>query len=287
MCRAFLLQGKDVEKFPYLMHYFVNSVNKGNNDGFFLMIGDKINIRTMRFSQLLDFMYDNRELIDSEEIVAGHARLSTNIVSHKYIHGWNMNGYYCMHNGMNSITNGHGNDSWDFFNTVFRGQCRHENVLDRFYDEMVYRGYGAYIMVNPGREEYLLSAYEYTDLYCHLINNELVLINSNDDIHVFDGNLYVQMVSKYNKFGLCFKDKHDKQINCDVPIVDSDSSFKLSDSVVKIYKDDDGEYKRVLRSLPDYSYNDNSKKYWYDDEYYDEYYDEKYRRQLQGHIGGF
>jgi len=262
MCRAFLMYGK-AKKFPYLLTYFVNSFNNGNTDGYFLGISDKVNIRTMSFAELLNFMDNNRELIDNEELVYGHARLATNAVCEDNIHGWNLNGFYCFHNGINDIKDDENdNDSWDFFKYVFRGQCKTSVVWERFIDEVNDRGNGAYFMVNPSRNIIMIAGTT-INVNIHLINKNLVLFNSNDDIHSFDEKLMVKRKHVYEIFGLEFYETRDSPLRYDKPDISSDIKAELDYEALCIYRDEETDSFQSLSMglIRGYKYNNYHREY--------------------------
>jgi hypothetical protein len=208
-------------------------------------------------------MQDNKELIDKEEIVYGHARLATNRVCKKHIHGWNLNGWYCFHNGINDIKDENNeNDSWDFFKYVFRGQCKTEKVWERFIEEINERGNGAYFMVNPSKEIYMMAGTS-INVNVHLINKNLVMINSNDDIHDFDEKLSVKRKITYDYFGLEFFETKEVPLEYDKPKITSDIKSELDYEALCIYRDKDtGKYFSFSVELQrGYKYNCYNKEY--------------------------
>jgi hypothetical protein len=127
MCRAFALMRKagskitETEQFSVFASLFYNSYAAGNRDGYAVVADGRTIIRTLDASVAFAELFKHRAEIGNAGIVIGHARMATHgEVSERYIHLWDMQGYFCCHNGVVNTTGLALNDSLDFFKSVNR-----------------------------------------------------------------------------------------------------------------------------------------------------------------------
>ena len=104
----------------------ISSHHKKNKDGYAIMFSDfkrTRRMRTLNFSEFIDFVLQNKQNIMNSRIVHLHLRLSTNIVTQKFVHLWKISDFYCSHNGMlyNNYDLKKMNDSLLFFTKIFFG----------------------------------------------------------------------------------------------------------------------------------------------------------------------
>lgn len=244
MCRAFLLLGGGKLAYKVLLNYTVNSYENRNSDGFFIKIDNKTN-RTLDFAKYIDFIVKNENAIKESKLIAGHLRLATNKVCKDNIHGWGFkySGYTfnCYHNGVNSIKNRkNSNDSFDFFEAVFE-RAKRKKLINALREEIEERGSGAYFIVN---DKYIILASVNHEINVHLLNNQLLCINSNDDIHNIKQT--VTIIRNIKKFGFQFRKKHN--ISFDEKI-SSDGLYTFNDKIVILAYNDKKKYYEKIKEV--------------------------------------
>lgn len=214
MCRAFLAIRLDDQDETVknqkgaALNYMLNSRNKGNHDGFFAGIHtDKP--EAIRELDLMPVM----KWIDSTELTRvfhGHARAANRGgVLQKYVHGWTFRDYMCTHNGTVDIDNQweqDANDSFTFYRAIFSEKVWNPNIETfvnniKDFTEKYVTGHGVFFMTNEKNTIVLSLGRE---VCMNLINGNLLLLNSNNDIHEF-----TESVSVENKFIYDSKNKKD------------------------------------------------------------------------------
>jgi hypothetical protein len=249
MCRLFYIgkvgdQEVGATGYGVALNYMIHANEKGNKDGYALQEDNNI-YRTMDWGNMVARFRDHMEEIKHSHRLAGHARYSTNEINKKWIHGWDFHGYKCYHNGVLDQKNKdkHANDSYEFFENVFASEK--PEMLDKI-KEVVSKtgGYGALMMVGP-TDTYIVSIGH--QIHIHLINDDLLVINSNDDIH---GGLTERITfttpGKFDWFGLKFKDNKEETRTLGMNIV-KDLHTSIEDAVLKLNSRNEPEWKKTIK----------------------------------------
>ena len=121
--------------FPYttlfrsdtLIHLVHNSYEHGNKDGYFVQYFSDWDdediapfIRTMDYEEYLNWIKSHKKEINRANQIIGHLRMATHGIGERFVHGWNMDGMSCIHNGVISLSPQRAsvNDSLDFFKAM-------------------------------------------------------------------------------------------------------------------------------------------------------------------------
>ena len=216
MCRAIymkkLTEGVNKNMFGLTLNYVVNSYNKRNNDGFFIKFGDS-ELRTMDYNQFIEFIVQNKELINESQEIMIHLRLATHGRGKECVHGWELRGYNCFHNGVIEIENKLiEDDSLDFFTEVTRDKKVLKNIKKAIKKRT---GSGAFFMIGKNKS-YIFSKRH--DINIHLINKNIITINSNDDIHDFVEDIEIESEKPVDAFGLSFSGTKTTEIKTELDI---------------------------------------------------------------------
>lgn len=232
------------------INYAINAYKKGNRDGFAIMwnYNNKENVyRTLNFNKFVDYIMNNKDQIDSAKYVFGHLRQSTTgSVEKEGIHLWKFGGeYYCGHNGVNDVVKVNNiSDSYDFFEQVFTDN---NNIINGLKRELEFRGGGAYFLISHN-EKFLFGVNNFTKVNLHLINDKLLVVNSNDDIHEFNDDLEYETTRKIWKFGIKFREKATQKVNVEPMKIKKDLTRSLDRGIKVVEKKGKG-YKSYTVTL--------------------------------------
>ena len=195
--------------YPLTLNYLLNSHNKGNKDGYFVRF-DKTEIRTTDFNVALNFVLEHKEEINNSTKVLIHARMATHGGS-EFVHGWELGGYRCFHNGVMELKDKTiQNDSLDFFKTVTKNKKTVKNIKREIKERT---GSGAFFMIGKDTS-YIFSKNH--DINIHLLNRNIVVFNSNDDVHKFEDVVIDVSNEKVIAFGLEFPSVKTQKIDAKV-----------------------------------------------------------------------
>lgn len=245
MCRVFYtgaLKGEIGENgYNIFLNYFNNAI-KENKDGFSFYNGANAEIRTLDKTHALNGLNLMREDLIKSNFIAGHCRLSTNSVKSDYIHGWNFNGFRCYHNGILRMKReNNGNDSLDFFTEIFKKKGGIIKAIKKTIKHDLQYGWGAFMFVSP-TTKILLAINKECDI--HIINNELLTVVSNPDIHKFKDSIDYKNKENVNIMGLKFKRQCKKSIPSKVNISD-DLTARINDCLI-ILSDEN----KIVKNIP-------------------------------------
>jgi len=190
MCRCYNVVVKDnadIKVSDIVINYAINSY-QGNRDGFFIEFDNKF-IRTLDFTEYMKFILNHRNEIDESKSVHAHLRACTHGgVNHKWIHGWRFKSFYCSHNGVLHTyrkIKEFQNDSYTFFYNVFTCANSINKIIKNSKEllEDIFGGSGVFIMTNSRYSIYISFN---KDIHLHLLNDSVLCVLSQDDIHKFE-----------------------------------------------------------------------------------------------------
>lgn len=279
MCRAILIknlkQEKDENIFGIVLNYTINSMNKGNRDGAFINF-DGQELKTLDNKEFINFLLLNRDNLNKAKSVMLHLRMSTNKVSEEFIHGWKYDNYTCYHNGVIELKNKSAiNDSLDFFNSIFKQN--NELNKEKLQKELNKRwGSGAFFFVDDFDKDTAIVSKEHK-MNFHLINNTLVVINSNDDVHDFDSEIELKEEKDTFDFGklrLINEANRYKIISCKVDI-ESDYSTEIYNEIVWLSEGVPKLKEKLKFKTKQYGYYSNKKYTDWDSGEWEDYKEEE------------
>lgn len=234
MCRAAFIQklkeGENTNLFPLTLSYLLNSHNKGNKDGYFIRF-DTTEIRTTDFNLAYNFVVENEKGINNSKKIMLHARMGTHGTGAEFVHGWKKEAFSCYHNGIIELKDKTIlNDSLDFFNEVTKNKKTIKNIKREIKERT---GSGAFFMIGDD-VSFIFSKNH--DINIHLINRDIIVINSNDDIHEFNDTLLNVGEEKIIKFGLEFTTTKTEKISLKLDIQE-DLLMSFQNELMVIGKD--------------------------------------------------
>jgi len=258
----------DKNTFGIVMNYVVNSYNRGNKDGFYIKFENN-EIRTLDYQKFLDFIIDNQEQINDSKDVNLHLRMATHGKGEDCIHGWNFGDYDCYHNGVVQIKNKKiPNDSYDFFKSVDKGNLK--KTIKAIKSELKTRtGTGAFFMIDKSKNNSFIFSKNHT-INVHLINDNIISINSNDDVHKFEPEIELESTGKKEIWGLEFDTEESELFDLGL-LIEEDLVVSFDNCILII--DQNGVKQVIEMDFPSYKHYN---RYW--DKYDDEWYSEKKRK---------
>ncbi len=210
MCRAFCAIAANDSKqtkanmMGIALNYMYNGEDKNNEDGFFFSStaddGKVTSDRTMFIGNMLEFISKS----PVSRIFHGHARAANRGGAvHEFIHGWDIKGYTCSHNGTITIDKKYPqkeNDSISLFELLGKG---YDEDINKFVKKMkqitetvVLGGTGVFIIQN---RPYTIVMTINKAANVHYINDDIVAINSEDDIHSFADKVHCRWATTIEK----------------------------------------------------------------------------------------
>lgn len=248
MCRAFYIRpvkelddnGKEL-MFRIVCNYVNNSKQKGNDEGYFLGVDDKA-IRTLDWDKYVEFIKENKEAIKNAKFVAGHLRISTNVKGEQYIHGWDFDGFYTYHNGIIETKDDKElHDSFDFFKHVSAAGINEHTI--KF--ELEQRTGGGVFMFANQKKNLAYFGSRGWKINFHLMNNSILVVNSNDDIHKFRKDVFSE-IKEYPVGEMVFQKKEfldmDGNIDLDLKLTYDNAVFKLhNNKITSMFNVKEGE----------------------------------------------
>jgi hypothetical protein len=235
MCRTYYvgaLNGGALGVNGYNIHFNYLFNSHGNNRDGYAFYSPAMEHRSLNFRETVNKLEGHKAAIKNSNFIAGHARASTNKVCDEFVHGWEFNGFRCYHNGVITMdTSQSENDSLNFFKEVFRRKKKglvHE--IKRTVRQHVKSGWGAFLLISPVNK-YVVCINKEVNI--HIINGELLALNSQDDIHKFKKSIHMTRDREVNFWGLKFKKTEDKYMECAVEVCE-DMTTAVDDCIVVI-----------------------------------------------------
>lgn len=264
MCRAFvgIKLGDTPENEAHLrsimMQYMIKSHEKGNREGYFIANHQVDGTYTESKSlELIPVLNDMKTLLPNH-VIHGHARkASRGDTTEEYIHGWNYGPWHCSMNGTISFRKGFempsgGNDSLHFFNMCFDEKVYTDDItswaanIKKLYENSVEGGNGV-LFFTSATHTIVLSFNKKVTI--HFMGGDLLVMNSNDDIHSFYQKEYTikhedEKTELVHDFGLLtFNETVTKtqteKYECPVPSLTDLSTAK--EDVIMVFDNSDGK----------------------------------------------
>lgn len=258
MCRGFvginldssIRASEDIH--ALMLNYMDKSYSKNNTDGFFFenldLEGHRESLRTLNIIESLDFIHSKRK--DLKHVVHGHARwTSVGGTTEGNVHGWQYKGYSCSMNGTFDLDKKfmtHDTDSQSFFEMAFAEGVYDEDLelwmirLKSLAEKTINYGNGGLFFVGP---EYTIVLSVNKKVNYHLMNDRIIILNTNDDIHTnYNDSVKVKIRKPGKEFSLKMGElslKPDTSIDfyqrypCNL-LIESDYSAVIEDSVALI-----------------------------------------------------
>lgn len=195
MCRAWTIhtigEKKGKEAACLMMQALRSSVNKGNEDGYYLAAVDEKNnsksITTLDQLEAYRFLAKN----SMPYVGIGHARKQTcGKIDKDNVHGWKFGDYTTMCNGTVTFEpnygKGHDNDSRAFFIDVFERFWDEDpsvfirNII-KYTEEAIEYGSGTFFLVGP-EKTLILTFNGSREIAIDIVNGEHVIYSSKDDV---------------------------------------------------------------------------------------------------------
>ena len=243
----------------------ISSHHKKNKDGYAIMFSDfkrTRRMRTLNFSEFIDFVLQNKHNIMNSRIVHLHLRLSTNIVTQKFVHLWKISDFYCSHNGMlyNNYDLKKMNDSLLFF-TKIQDDLKTQNMENIKTKLENVSGFGRFILSNPKDKKLIVIAYN-CECYLQHINDNLIVTSSKYTIND-SCSFEIDANKKIKCFGFSLTEKRVKKIHSKV-FVNRYASGCFSNKLI-FYDLEKRKVIKVLDIEPFMNFNFHTKKkgYWY------------------------
>lgn len=227
MCRVFLLMNRNgnvkTDKWLLAMHMISNAAQQ-NKDGYALAYwkgGQKRDIRTLDLNKFVRWLFEHKQEMTDSDVIFGHLRQSTNVVSEEFVHGWEIGGFVCGHNGLVN-KNKLQNDSLEYFQNVVEkektfGLTIQQAVKNYMEKNDNFWGAGTFIMANG--EEQIVVEYKNNGTVA-LMNSEIILAASNKDIFDFNKkSITISETTKKISVGkIDFEETHKKKIKLENPL---------------------------------------------------------------------
>lgn len=218
-----------------VMNYVVNSYNKYNKDGYYIKFGN-YQIRTLKFFDFISYIREHKNEINTSNSIQIHLRYATHGKGEDFVHGWRFlidnKAFNCYHNGVIQLINKeHINDSYDLFKTVIDKTNENLNIVENIKTELNQRtGNGTFFIVGSN-QSYIFAKNH--GINVHLINDNVLIFNSNDDIHNLKKNVFIKNKKKLQCYGFEFEQEKEIRIETDLAI-NSDSKLQYDNCILVI-----------------------------------------------------